>query len=85
MPDDTIEPDMPQQDTDTTIDELSDNSTRIKLLASDADLAQEIVARTRPILRGITLTDILREAVTLGLPLVDKKMQAACAAIKKTH
>lgn len=57
--------------------------SKLKLFEADHDLAVAIQNNAQPVFRQVTLQEIMREAIHLGLPLVQKRYSAAVEAAKK--
>lgn len=84
MKQDTVEHDSmprvtPEQEPPLTTETVS----RIKLYEADHDLALRAQEQASVLYRQITLQEILREAIHIGLPLVAKRYKAAAEAAKK--
>ena len=74
----TIEPNMPRDTQPLAVHE--DHSLKLKLYSADFDLAHNIQTDASVIFRGLTLQEILREAIHHGLPTVQKRYKAAVEA-----
>jgi hypothetical protein len=61
----------------------TDTVSKLKLFEADHDLAVKIQNAAQPVFRQLTLQEIIREAIHLGMPLVQKRYEAAVEAVKK--
>lgn len=77
----TITDSMPRVTPETLV--IHANTQKVKLYVADNDLALEIQEDAAPILRQLTVQEILREAIHEGLPLVQKRYRAAVDAAAK--
>ncbi len=59
--------------------------SRLKLLEEDHALAVETQTVAQKLFRGMTIQEILRDAVHEGLPKIAHKYRAMAAAVKKTE
>lgn len=57
--------------------------SRLKLLEEDHALALETQTVAQKLFRTVTLQEILRDAIHIGLPRIAEKYQAMAAAAKK--
>mgnify|MGYP001616831028 CR=1 FL=1 len=81
MSENTIDPNMPRETTPLTVHE--DHHLKLKLYGADHKLAHDIQADAAVLFRGLTLQEILRDAIHAGLPSVQKKYRAAVEAALK--
>lgn len=80
----TIEHDMPRQVTPEPEPLVTtDLVTRVKLYEADHELAVKTQEQAQVISRQITIQEVLREAIHVGLPLVAKRYKAAAKAALK--
>lgn len=78
----TIEHDMPRPVTAESA-LPSETVSKLKLYTADHDIAVKLQKRAQPIFRQITLQEIYREAIHVGLPAVVKRYTAAVEAAAK--
>lgn len=84
MTEDTLEHDMPRTEPPVEITPMTTEVvSRIKLYEADHLLAVKTQEQAQVLFRQLTVQEVLREAVHVGLPFVIKRYKAAVEAAKK--
>lgn len=65
----------------TPLPPITDRVTKVKLFEDDHNEAIEIQQRGETVFRGLTLQQIVREAVRVGLPVVRKRYDTLAATM----